>query len=134
MRRHSRPQSRCPRTRRLTMSRSFRMLALAAVGCGAALGWLVATDQLAGQTAAAQPVQAQPTAGGTQLPQPDPAFKGKIAETYKASTPSYPQPVKAAKGVSNVLVILLDDVGFGHTSTFGGPVPTPTLDRLAKGG
>jgi arylsulfatase len=33
-----------------------------------------------------------------------------------------------------VLVILLDDVGFGHTSTFGGPVPTPTLDRLAKNG
>ena len=42
--------------------------------------------------------------------------------------------MKAPKGVPNVLVILLDDVGFGHTSTFGGPVPTPTLDRLAKGG
>src|SRR5207248_5889781 len=48
------------------------------------------------------------------------------------STPSYPQPLKAPKGAPNVLVILLDDVGFGHTSTFGGPVPTPTLDRLAK--
>src|SRR5262249_46019072 len=38
------------------------------------------------------------------------------------------------KGAPNVLVILLDDVGFGHTGTFGGPVPTPTLDRLARNG
>ncbi len=77
-----------------------------------------------------------PTAAGaqTQLPQPDPEFKGKIGETYKDSTPSYPQPVKAAKGSPNVLLILLDDVGYGMCSTFGGPVPTPHLDKLAKGG
>src|SRR5262245_31088175 len=68
------------------------------------------------------------------LPKPDPPFKGKIGETIKDSTPSYPQPLKAPKGAPNVLIILLDDVGFGHTSTFGGPVPTPTLDRLAKNG
>jgi arylsulfatase len=71
---------------------------------------------------------------GTQLPKPDPAFKGKIAESYKTSTPSYPQPVRAAKGSPNVLVILLDDVGFGMAGTFGGPVPTPNMDKLARNG
>ncbi|HEY1861339.1 MAG TPA: sulfatase-like hydrolase/transferase, partial [Gemmataceae bacterium] len=68
------------------------------------------------------------------IPKPDPEFKGKIGETLKDSTASYPLPLKAPQGAPNVLVILLDDVGFGHTSTFGGPVPTPTLDRLAKSG
>lgn len=73
-------------------------------------------------------------ASRTQLPQPDPPFKGKIAETFQDSTPDYPLPVKAPKDAPNVLVILLDDVGFGMCSTFGGPVPTPHLDRLAKNG
>jgi arylsulfatase len=68
------------------------------------------------------------------IPKPDPEFKGKIGETLKDSAPSYPQPLKAPQGAPNVLIILLDDVGFGHTSTFGGPVPTPTLDRLANEG
>ena len=68
------------------------------------------------------------------LPIPDPAFKGKIGKTIQESTPDYPQPVKAPAGAPNVLLILLDDVGFGMTSTFGGPVPTPNLDKLAKDG
>jgi arylsulfatase A-like enzyme len=68
------------------------------------------------------------------IPRPDPEFKGQIGKTLKDSIPSYPQPIKAPQGAPNVLVILLDDVGFGHTSTFGGPVPTPALDRLAKNG
>ncbi len=71
---------------------------------------------------------------GSQLPRPDPAFKGKIGETYKDSTPSFPQSVTAAKGSPNVLLILLDDVGFGMCSTFGGPVPTPHMEKLANNG
>ncbi len=71
---------------------------------------------------------------GQQLPQPDPAFTGKIAESYQDSTPSFPPPVRAAKGSPNVLIILLDDVGFGMCSTFGGPVPTPHMDQLARNG
>jgi arylsulfatase len=78
---------------------------------------------------AASPANAQ-----EKLPQPDPAFKGKIGESYKDSTPSYPRPVKAAKGSPNVLLILLDDVGFGMCSTFGGPVPTPNMEKLATAG
>ena len=42
--------------------------------------------------------------------------------------------VKAPERAPNVIIILIDDLGFGATSTFGGPIPTPTLDRLAKGG
>ncbi len=74
------------------------------------------------------------TTGQNQLPQPDPAFQGKIGETYKDSTPNFPMPVTAAKGSPNVLLILLDDVGFGMCSTYGGPVPTPHLDKLANNG
>ncbi|BAU65500.1 Sulfatase [Stanieria sp. NIES-3757] len=70
----------------------------------------------------------------TQLPKPDPVFKGRVGKTYKDSVPSYPPPLKAPEGDPNVLIILLDDVGFGMTSTFGGPVPTPNLDKLASNG
>lgn len=42
--------------------------------------------------------------------------------------------VKAPKDAPNVVVILLDDLGFGGTSTFGGVMPTPTLDKLAEDG
>ncbi|WP_165229979.1 arylsulfatase [Aquisphaera insulae] len=72
--------------------------------------------------------------GGSRIPGPDPAFGGRIGETVKDSTPSYPQPTRAPKGAPNVLVILLDDVGFGMCGTFGGPVPTPHLDGLARTG
>lgn len=68
------------------------------------------------------------------LPKPDPGFKGKIGSTYNDSTPNFPMPVTAAKGSPNVLVILLDDVGFGMCSTYGGPVPTPHMDKLANNG
>jgi arylsulfatase len=69
-----------------------------------------------------------------QLPQPDPPFAGRVGETFRDSMPSYPLPVKAAQGSPNVLIILLDDVGFGMAGTFGGPVETPNLDKLAAGG
>src|SRR3954465_12566913 len=97
---------------------------------GAVLGWLAASGRLS--TALAQDKSEPPPTGGTQLPKPDPEFRGKVGETLKDSTPSYPQPLKAPKGAPNVLIVLLDDVGFGHTGTFGGPVPTPTPDRLGK--
>jgi arylsulfatase len=42
--------------------------------------------------------------------------------------------VKAPEGAPNVVIILIDDLGFGATETFGGPIPTPTFDRLAQGG
>lgn len=46
----------------------------------------------------------------------------------------YPEQRVAPKGAPNVLLIMTDDVGFGASSTFGGPIPTPTFDRLAAAG
>jgi arylsulfatase A-like enzyme len=69
-----------------------------------------------------------------RLPVADPSFKGNVAPTLAESKADFPKPIKAPEGAPNVLIILLDDVGFGQVSTFGGPVPTPTLDRLAKNG
>jgi arylsulfatase len=68
------------------------------------------------------------------LPIPDPPFKGKIGKTYKESKAAWPKLPTAPDGAPNVVIILLDDVGFGQTSTFGGPVPTPELDKLAAQG
>lgn len=48
--------------------------------------------------------------------------------------PVWPEPVRAPAGAPNVLVVLTDDVGFGASSTFGGPIPTPTVDALAASG
>lgn len=70
----------------------------------------------------------------SSIPKADPDFKGTIAPTIDGSKAVYPSFQHAPKGAPNVLIILLDDVGFGQTGTFGGPVPTPTLDRLAKNG
>jgi arylsulfatase len=68
------------------------------------------------------------------LPLPLPEFKGKVGLTYKDSQPDFPQPIKAPANAPNVLLVILDDVGFGQASTFGGPVDTPNLTRLAERG
>jgi arylsulfatase len=68
------------------------------------------------------------------LPRPEQAFQGKIGQTAKDSVPDFPKGVEAPRGAPNVLLILTDDVGFGASSTFGGPIPTPTFDRLAADG
>ena len=73
-------------------------------------------------------------AARTVLPQPDPPFKGKIGLTPANSVKDFPKPVTAPEGAPNVLIILTDDVGFGASSTFGGPIPTPTMDRIANAG
>jgi arylsulfatase A-like enzyme len=68
------------------------------------------------------------------LPQPQPAFQGVIERTAKDSKPDFPKGLEAPKGAPNVLLILLDDVGFGATSPFGGPIAMPTLQKLADNG
>lgn len=70
----------------------------------------------------------------TTLPIPLSPFEGKIGKTYKDSESKWQNPVSAPKGAPNVIVILLDDVGFGQTSTFGGLIPTPNFDKLADEG
>ena len=68
------------------------------------------------------------------LPKPEPAFQGNIGPTAKASTPDFPKGTEAPKGAPSVLLILTDDVGFGASSTFGGPIQTPNFQRLADTG
>src|ERR1700745_1113881 len=69
------------------------------------------------------------------LPKPEEAFKdAKIGRTYKDSKPGTIALTKAPDGAPNVLIVLIDDAGFGQWGTFGGQVPTPNLDRLAKMG
>jgi arylsulfatase A-like enzyme len=70
----------------------------------------------------------------TSLPIPDGAFAGVINELETDSTPARPRIAVPPPGAPNVLVVMLDDVGFGAASTFGGPIPTPALDRVAAGG
>jgi arylsulfatase A-like enzyme len=68
------------------------------------------------------------------LPRPESPFKGHMGRKAKESKTDFPKEVAAPKSAPNILVILTDDVGFGASSTFGGPIPTPTMDRLAKQG
>ena len=70
------------------------------------------------------------------LPIPDRPFAGHV--TYDAKDPetSFPpiEPLRPPDGAPNVLVVLLDDVGFAASSAFGGPISTPTAERLAANG
>lgn len=70
----------------------------------------------------------------SRLPLAEPRFEGVIGPTYKESKEAWPKLPTPPDGAPNVVVILLDDVGFGQVSTFGGPVPTPHLDKLAAEG
>ena len=74
------------------------------------------------------------TISGKQLPPPDPKFGGVIKEKASESKAWWPPRVVPPKGAPNVLLIMTDDDGFGAPSTFGGVIPTPALDRIAKSG
>jgi arylsulfatase A-like enzyme len=71
---------------------------------------------------------------GKQLPTPDPKFGGVIKQKASDSKAWWAPRVAPPKGAPNVLLIMTDDVGFGAPGTFGGVVPTPALDRVAKNG
>ena len=71
---------------------------------------------------------------GKQIPPPPPKFGGVIKEDAKDSTPWWPPRVVPPKGAPNVLLIMTDDQGYGVPGTFGGVIPTPSLDRVAKAG
>ena len=72
----------------------------------------------------------------TKLPIRRPPFRGVVNRTLDGSLPdwNYVAPIPAPERAPNVLLVLTDDAGFGNPSTFGGPINTPTLDRLSSGG
>lgn len=94
----------------------------------------VAAVALTGGAAGGAWAQSTAATGEVVLPKPPQPFAGKIGATYRDSIPAAADAVKAPAGAPNVLLVLTDDVAFGAASTFGGPVPTPNLDRLAKAG
>jgi arylsulfatase A-like enzyme len=74
------------------------------------------------------------TLQGDQLPPPPPKFGGVIKEDATDSKAWWPPRVVPPKGAPNILLIMTDDQGYGVPSTFGGVIPTPSLDRIAKAG
>ena len=74
------------------------------------------------------------TISGKQLPAPDPKFGGKITDDALTSKAWWAPSIVPPKQAPNVLLIITDDSGFGVPSTFGGVIPTPTMDRIANAG
>jgi arylsulfatase A-like enzyme len=74
------------------------------------------------------------TIQGNQIPAPEPKFGGVIKENSKDSKPWWPPTIVPPKGAPNILLIMTDDQGYGVSGTFGGVIPTPALDRIAKAG
>lgn len=76
--------------------------------------------------------------GEELLPRPEDSFKGKIGLTYKDSEAVKPKlQIPANYGIEkapNILLVLIDDCGYGQMGTFGGGIPTPNMDRVANNG
>jgi arylsulfatase A-like enzyme len=94
---------------------------------------------LAGSAAYAQQTTGTPgspdattTIDGNYLPPPPPKFGGQIGLDAAQSKPYWPPKVVPPKDAPNVLLIMTDDAGYGVAGTFGGVIPTPALDRIAK--
>ncbi len=97
---------------------------------------LAAASVWAGETVTGVPgsPDATTTISGKQLPPPEPKFGGVIKDGALQSKAWWPPRVVPPKQAPNVLLIMTDDCGFGAPSTFGGVIPTPNLDRVAKAG
>src|SRR5580692_682668 len=74
------------------------------------------------------------TAEQQVLPKPEPQFQGVISTDPSKNRAAFPEEVTAKPGAPNIVLILVDDVGFSATSTFGGVIQTPSFDRLAASG
>jgi hypothetical protein len=116
------------------MSRRFVSLAAIAFVVGAIVSYVAARQP----TPNAQPPVGSPAArapiDGKQLPAPNPKFGGVIKEGALQSKPWWAPRIVPPTGAPNVLLIMTDDSGFGAPSTFGGVIPTPAMERVAKNG
>ncbi len=122
------------------MKSKSRARGLVATGAAVLLGAALAAV-LAAAPAAAQVVtgtlgapSATTTLQGNQIPAPPPAFGGVIKDSALESKQWWPPRVVPPRGAPNILLIMTDDQGYGVSGTFGGVVPTPALDRVAKAG
>ena len=80
------------------------------------------------------PALAQDSPDRTRLPIPRPNPAAETILDVREATPPPRFEVKAPKGAPNVVIVLIDDMGFGQPSTFGGGISMPTLDQLAESG
>ena len=96
----------------------------------------IATPCALAQQAATDPCSAAGTTAlkGDQMPAEPAPFGGVIKRDARESKPCWAPRIVPPKGAPNVLLIMTDDAGFGVSSTFGGVIPTPALDRIAKSG
>jgi Sulfatase len=74
------------------------------------------------------------TINGSYLPPPPPKFGGTINLQADQSKSWWPPQVVPPKDAPNILLIMTDDQGYGVSGTFGGVIPTPAMDRIAKAG
>src|SRR5213082_1815675 len=99
---------------------------------------LAAAVMAVAPSAQAQQINGTPdatvTIDGKQIPPPPMPFGGVINESVKDSKPYWPPRVVAPKSAPNILLVMTDDQGYGISSTFGGVIPTPAMDRVAKAG
>ena len=123
----------------------FAMLVSAVVIIALAAMWWrtgrIGAQQSSGAQGSSQQIEGTPgspsattTINGEQLPPPPQKFGGVIERNAAQSKPYWPMRVVPPKGAPNVLLIMTDDTGFGVSSTFGGVIPTPNLDRIAANG
>ncbi|HEY7308179.1 MAG TPA: arylsulfatase [Gemmataceae bacterium] len=133
------------------MSKRTKVLSLFLITLGAFLGYAAATGKVWSPLGAedgktAPPEDTRPAAGapgspsatttldGRYLPNPPSKFGGEINPNALQSKSYWPPRVVPPKGAPNVLLIMTDDTGFGAASTFGGVIPTPALERVARMG
>src|SRR5262249_49084762 len=133
------------------MLKNAKLQGLLVVALGGLLGYGVATGKGASLLGAGVAKTAPPSNGiqvtgdlgspsatttidGKYLPNPPPKFGGTINLSARDSKPWWPPRVVPPKGAPNVLLIMTDDQGYGVSGTFGGVIPTPAIDRVAKMG
>jgi len=127
-------------SRKKPLPKRHRQRALVLLGCllaGASLIAVAAEGDAAGAphvTGVLGSPSATTTISGRQLPAPEPPFGGVIEHDALSSTPWWAPRIVPPKQAPNVLLIITDDAGFGVPSTFGGVIPTPTMDRIANEG
>jgi arylsulfatase len=109
----------------------LKFICAAVAAGGLVVAGVAASQQVTGKLGSPS---ATTTISNKQLPAPDPKFGGVIRNDALQSTPWWAPRVVPPKGAPNVLLIITDDAGFGVPSTFGGVIPTPTMDRIAKEG
>jgi len=124
------PTSRPTKAQRIFKNRPPALLLMLGIALLAAIT-AMAQQQITGVPGSPS---ATTTIDGKQLPPPDPKFGGVIKENAAQSKPWWAPRVLPVKGAPNVLLIMTDDVGFGAPSTFGGVIPKPALDRIARTG